>query len=68
MILDAAAPQQIPNMAEDGMMKVLAGITTIEELERVVDLQNTRSLKIKAPVSDSEAMRDEEVDISKYTV
>jgi type IV pilus assembly protein PilB len=64
MILDAAAPQQIPNMAEDGMMKVLAGLTTIEELERVVDLQNTRGLKIRA----SNIEETEEVDISKYIV
>jgi type II secretory ATPase GspE/PulE/Tfp pilus assembly ATPase PilB-like protein len=64
MILDAAAPQQIPNMAEDGMMKVLAGLTTIEELERVVDLQNTRNLKTK----NTDPVVDDEIDISKYTV
>ncbi|MEK7535970.1 MAG: GspE/PulE family protein, partial [Patescibacteria group bacterium] len=33
-----ARTQKIPNMSEDGIMKVLDGITTIEELERVVDL------------------------------
>ncbi|HEY4514767.1 MAG TPA: GspE/PulE family protein [Candidatus Paceibacterota bacterium] len=33
-----ARKQKIPDMAEDGIMKVLDGITTIEELERVVDL------------------------------
>jgi type IV pilus assembly protein PilB len=62
MILDAAAPQNIPSMAEDGMMKVLAGITTIDELERVVDLQNVRRAKDQPPAS------DEEIDISKYIV
>jgi type II secretory ATPase GspE/PulE/Tfp pilus assembly ATPase PilB-like protein len=67
MILDAAAPQRIPNMAEDGMMKVLAGLTTIEELERVVDLQNTRSLKSKN-TADIAPVGDDEIDISKYIV
>lgn len=51
MILDAARPQKIPSMAEDGMIKVLAGITTLEELERVVDLVNVRRLKNNTDVS-----------------
>lgn len=34
----AARPQKIPDMAEDGILKVIDGLTTIEELERVVDL------------------------------
>jgi type II secretory ATPase GspE/PulE/Tfp pilus assembly ATPase PilB-like protein len=34
-----ARKQKIPNMQEDGIIKVLAGRTTIEELERVVDLE-----------------------------
>jgi type IV pilus assembly protein PilB len=38
VILEAAAPQQIPTMAEDGIGKVLAGLTTIAELERVIEL------------------------------
>jgi type II secretory ATPase GspE/PulE/Tfp pilus assembly ATPase PilB-like protein len=62
MILDAAASQNIPSMAEDGMIKVLAGVTTIDELERVVDLQNVRRAK------DQPAASDEEIDISKYIV
>ncbi|HEY4493536.1 MAG TPA: GspE/PulE family protein [Candidatus Paceibacterota bacterium] len=33
-----ARAQKIPDMAEDGILKVLDGLTTIEELERVVDL------------------------------
>jgi len=33
-----ARAQKIPDMAEDGVLKVLGGITTIAELERVVDL------------------------------
>jgi type II secretory ATPase GspE/PulE/Tfp pilus assembly ATPase PilB-like protein len=37
-IAAAAKPQGIPTMQEDGIMKVLKGITSIEELGRVVDL------------------------------
>lgn len=42
VILEAAKPQGIPTMAEDGMEKVLAGITSLAELERVVDLNRLR--------------------------
>lgn len=38
VILEAAKQQQIPSMAEDGIGKVLNGITSIEELSRVVNL------------------------------
>lgn len=38
VILEAATPQGIPTMAEDGMDKVLQGVTSLAELERVVDL------------------------------
>jgi type II secretory ATPase GspE/PulE/Tfp pilus assembly ATPase PilB-like protein len=38
----AAAKQQgIPNMQQDGVIKVLRGVTSIEELRRVVDLDAT---------------------------
>ncbi len=37
-IMKAAQPQHILTLGEDGMQKVLAGVTTIDELERVVDL------------------------------
>ncbi len=37
-IWQAARAQKIPRMEEDGIIKVLQGRTTIEELERVVDL------------------------------
>ncbi|MBY0538763.1 type II/IV secretion system protein [Patescibacteria group bacterium] len=43
IILAAAEKQNIPTMAEDGIVKVLEGITSLDELERVVDLSNTRS-------------------------
>jgi type IV pilus assembly protein PilB len=38
-IKEAAAPQGIPDMAQDGVLKALAGITTIDEVERVVSLE-----------------------------
>jgi type II secretory ATPase GspE/PulE/Tfp pilus assembly ATPase PilB-like protein len=43
VILEAASKQNIPSMAEDGIRKVLAGITSLDELKRVVDLSNTKS-------------------------
>ncbi len=38
MIRDAAKHQNIPTMQQDGLMKVLAGITTLDEVSRVLDL------------------------------
>jgi len=38
VILEAAKPQGIPTMQQDGVMKVLAGITSLDELNRVLDL------------------------------
>jgi type II secretory ATPase GspE/PulE/Tfp pilus assembly ATPase PilB-like protein len=38
IILEAAKPQGIPTMQQDGIMKVLAGITSLDELNRVLDL------------------------------
>ncbi len=37
-ILEAAAPQNIPTMLEDGIEKVLKGVTDLAELERVVEI------------------------------
>lgn len=37
-IREAAKPQGLLNLAQDGVIKVLQGITTLEELGRVVDL------------------------------
>jgi type IV pilus assembly protein PilB len=38
IISEAARPQKIPTMAEDGIVKLLQGITSYAELERVVEL------------------------------
>jgi type II secretory ATPase GspE/PulE/Tfp pilus assembly ATPase PilB-like protein len=37
-VYTAARPQGIPSMQEDGILKVLRGVTSMEELKRVVDL------------------------------
>ena len=42
LIAQAAEPQGIPTMAEDGVMKVLRGETSLAELQRVVDLSTGR--------------------------
>lgn len=42
IVLAAAKHQGIPTMAEDGMEKVLAGVTSLAELERVVDITMAR--------------------------
>lgn len=38
IITEAAKPQGIPTMIEDGIEKVIAGITSLKELERVIEL------------------------------
>lgn len=38
-IVKAARPQGTPSMLEDGVLKILKGITSFEELGRVVDLE-----------------------------
>lgn len=42
-IAKAARPQGIPSMQQDGLIKVLAGTTSLDEVSRVVDLYNTRA-------------------------
>ncbi len=37
-VAQAALPQQVPTMPQDGILKVLRGTTSLEELKRVVDL------------------------------
>ncbi len=37
-IAQAATPQHIPTLQQDGMLKILRGVTSLEELGRVVDL------------------------------
>lgn len=45
VILEAAKPQKIPSMLEDGIEKVILGITSLSELERVVELPLPNALE-----------------------
>ncbi len=44
-ILAAAAPQGVPNMQQDGLIKMLAGLTSIDELGRVIDLYGEKGVR-----------------------
>ena len=46
MILAAAKAQGIPTMAQDGIEKVVRGLTSIKELERVIELPRTLATAI----------------------
>lgn len=54
VILQAAAPQGIPTMAEDGIIKVLEGSTSLVELQRVVDLAEGRHTLTPAKSAEDE--------------
>jgi len=41
-VLAASAPQQIPTMQQDGLIKALAGLTTLSELERVIEFHSIK--------------------------
>lgn len=51
LIREAARPQGIPSMVEDGIDKVLAGSTTLEELGRVVTLPLAHTQSIEPPIT-----------------
>lgn len=48
-ILEAAKPQRIPSMQQDAVMKVLAGITSLDEVSRVLDLYQENLMNEMAP-------------------
>ncbi|MCA9356863.1 type II/IV secretion system protein [Candidatus Nomurabacteria bacterium] len=54
VIMEAARPQGIPTMAEDGIEKVLLGQTSMKELERVVELPHkiSSAQNEKTPVTE----------------
>lgn len=54
VILDAARPQKIPSMLEDGVEKILLGITSLSELERVVELPQPEGVATPVPSSHTE--------------
>jgi type IV pilus assembly protein PilB len=62
LILEAAKGQRIPTMAQDGITKVLQGITSLEELERVVDLSNT-----KGNISSTNSEPEESAEIDDFS-
>jgi type II secretory ATPase GspE/PulE/Tfp pilus assembly ATPase PilB-like protein len=65
-IVKAARPQGIPSMQQDGIMKVLAGITSLDELARVVDLYGKgRHMSEPSTSSDQEP---ETIDIQEHIV
>lgn len=67
LILEAAKGQRIPTMAQDGITKVLSGTTSLDELERVVDLSNTKgNISDFTPLQDTPAT--EEDDFSSHIV
>ncbi|MAJ97518.1 MAG: hypothetical protein CMI56_02800 [Parcubacteria group bacterium] len=43
----AARPQQIRRMAEDGAVKVLKGVTSLDELARIIDIEDADLMAMK---------------------
>lgn len=60
VILEAARSQGIPTMTEDGVVKVLMGSTSLQELNRVVDLTRIRSAAPPTENSEEEANLDDD--------
>lgn len=63
IIADAAKPQQIPSMLQDGIEKVLYGVTSLTELERVIEFPiqyaeveaaPTKAVEIKTPPTEED--------------
>lgn len=54
VIMEAARPQKIPTMLEDGIEKVIQGRTSLSELSRVVDLYDARGETPEVAESDDE--------------
>ena len=61
MILDAAKPQGIPTMLHDGIEKVLLGLTSMEELGRVIELPRplASAIPVAAPTTETPAADDD---------
>ncbi len=69
-ILEAAKDQNIPSMAQDGIVKVINGVTDMAELERVVDLSGIKHAK-KSVSADKAGVVEEptfEEDFQKHIV
>lgn len=61
IILQAARPQGIPTMIEDGIKKVVEGTTSLDELERVIELPNLN--QNNTPTSSSNNEENPDLDI-----
>jgi type II secretory ATPase GspE/PulE/Tfp pilus assembly ATPase PilB-like protein len=73
VIGEASKPQGIPTMLEDGIEKVVRGITSLRELERVIELPFINpDLKIVTPTSPAVSSEitsdDSDVDLSAHVV
>jgi len=67
VILEAARPQGIPTMIQDGIEKIILGITAITELERVIELPYdiASAIEIDKPEAPKEVSDD---DFSKHII
>ncbi|MCA9360269.1 type II/IV secretion system protein [Candidatus Nomurabacteria bacterium] len=63
-ILEAARPQKIPTMLQDGVEKALTGITSLQELERVIEFPKLNDPTTNFPDIDPEL----EVDFQSHVV
>lgn len=63
IIREAARGQNIPSMQQDGILKVLAGITSLDELARVIDLYHSEDAEPEARTG-----AEDEIDIEKHVV
>lgn len=62
-IANAARDQGIMNMAEDGLIKILKGVTTFKEVERVVDLETGKGYGEETEEMTQELLRSDFEDI-----
>ena len=59
-ILEAAKPQGIPTMIQDGIEKVIKGLTSMTELERVVEMPRALSTAIEVKQKDETPPMDDD--------
>jgi len=55
IIIEAAKPQGIPSMLEDGIEKVITGLTDLKELERVIEIPLTATKPNTPPDPEADA-------------
>ncbi|MEN9921742.1 MAG: type pilus assembly ATPase PilB, type pilus assembly protein PilB [Candidatus Parcubacteria bacterium] len=67
IIVEAAKPQGIPSMVEDGIEKVLKGITSLRELERVIELPYLVAGKPLTSPQTTSVAPDEATDVDFFT-